>query len=70
MSLAKSTQKCPYCKETIAAGASRCKHCHADLKKPAGRWPWLTHLNNFRAGFLGGIAFSIVLFLLGYLHFS
>jgi uncharacterized paraquat-inducible protein A len=68
MSLAKSTQKCPYCKETIAAGASRCKHCHADLKTPKRHW--LTRINNFRAGFLGGILFALVLFVLGYLHFS
>ncbi len=27
-----TTKECPYCKETIAIGAIKCKHCTADLK--------------------------------------
>lgn len=68
MSLARNTQKCPFCKETIAAGAKRCKHCHSDLR--ASKKSWFTGLNNFRSGFLGGVLFAVVLFVLGYLHFT
>jgi hypothetical protein len=71
MSLAKETTKCPFCKEPIAAGAIRCKHCHADLvkhdDKKASRF---ARLNTFRIGFLVGILFAIVIFVLGYFQFS
>jgi len=40
MSGGSDTKECPFCLETIKAGALRCKHCHADLtgrsSTPAG----------------------------------
>lgn len=70
MSLAKETIRCPYCREPIVAGATRCKHCHADLgdrtkKKPLG----LGKVNTFRVGFLAGILFAILIEWLIYLQF-
>jgi hypothetical protein len=71
MSLAKETTKCPYCKEPIAEGAIRCKHCHADLvKRDAKTGSRLARLNTFRIGFLCGIVFTVVIFVLVYLQFS
>ncbi|MBU0984642.1 MAG: hypothetical protein KKA42_12270 [candidate division Zixibacteria bacterium] len=70
MSVAKTTTKCPFCKEVIAVGATRCKHCHADLtgdkKKKAGAF---ADLNTFRTGFLTGVLFSVILAVLAYLQF-
>ena len=69
MTLAKPLTKCPYCLEPIAAGATRCKHCQADLtaKKSKGSF---AKLDTFRAGFLVGVLFSIILGVLIYGHFS
>ncbi len=70
MSVAVAKEKCPYCKETIAHGAVRCKHCHADLgpAKKAKVSPF-KRLDTFRTGFLAGIAFTLLLVLLVYLQF-
>ncbi len=35
MSSGSDTKECPFCLETIKAGALRCKHCHADLTDTA-----------------------------------
>lgn len=69
MTLVKQSAKCPFCMETIAAGASRCKHCHADLKIVAGKENKLKQFNNFRAGFIGGVFFTILLGFLIYFQF-
>ena len=70
MSLAKEIAKCPYCKEPIAAGAIRCKHCHADLvKRDDKKGSRLAKYDTFRIGFLCGIVFAIVIFVLGYIQF-
>ena len=70
MSLAKEITKCPYCKEPIAAGAIRCKHCHADLvKRDDKKGSRLAKHDTFRIGFLCGIIFAIVIFVLGYIQF-
>lgn len=65
MAVVKPLKKCPFCCEPIAADATRCKHCQADLtgnaKSKSGRW---REYNNFRVGFLSGILFSILLALL------
>jgi len=71
MSLAKETTKCPYCKEPIAAGAVRCKHCHADLaKRDDNKSSRFARYNTFRVGFIAGIVFAIVILVLGYFQFS
>ena len=70
MSLAKQSTVCPFCKEPIAAGATRCKHCQADLAKPdSAKKSRLAKFNNFRAGFLVGVIFSIILAVLAYFQF-
>ena len=70
MSVAKQLSVCPFCKEPIAAGATRCKHCQADLAKPdIAKKSRFAKYNNFRFGFLVGILFSIVLVLLAYFQF-
>ncbi len=70
MSLAKESSHCPYCREPIAVGAIRCKHCHADLAGSGPQKPSpLTGLNTFRTGFLTGILFSLVITLLVYFQF-
>jgi hypothetical protein len=70
MSVAVAKEKCPYCRESIAPGAVRCKHCHADLaavkKKKSNR---LGSLDTFRTGFLSGTLFVLILVVLAYLQF-
>jgi hypothetical protein len=69
MSVAKTLDKCPFCREPIMPGAVRCKHCHADLKTVVSKRSPLAGLNTFRTGFLGGIVFCLILAVLGYLQF-
>lgn len=69
MSVAVAREKCPFCKEPIAKGAVRCKHCHADLSPSRkARVSPFSRLNTFRTGFLAGIAFALLLVLLAYLQ--
>ena len=72
MTLAKQLTACPYCKEPIATGATRCKHCQADLIKAdaAKNKSRFAKHNNFRMGFLVGVIFSIVLAILAWFQFS
>jgi len=71
MTLAKQSATCPYCREVIAAGATRCKHCQADLAKAgtAKNKSRFASYNTFRMGFLAGVLFSIVLAILAYFQF-
>ncbi len=70
MSLAKETRRCPLCREVIAATATRCKHCHADLKDlPAKKLALLKKVSTFRVGFLCGVLFSILMTILVYYQF-
>ncbi len=71
MTLAKQTAICPFCKEIIASGATRCKHCQADLAKANAekKKSRFAALNTFRMGFLTGVLFSIVLAILAYFQF-
>jgi hypothetical protein len=69
MSVAKQLQKCPFCLEPIMAGATRCKHCQADLaaakSKKKSR---LARYQTFRMGFLTGMLFSLILAILAWAH--
>ena len=69
MSVAKTLDKCPFCREPINPGATRCKHCHADLKPGEKTRSPFRKLNNFRAGFLSGVLFCLILTVLIYLQF-
>ena len=65
-------KKCPFCKEPIAASATRCKHCQADLEGslgPKGE-TWFSKLNSFRVGFVCGVLFSLLLAILTYGHLT
>lgn len=69
MVVAKQLIKCPYCLEPIAAGATRCKHCQADLGSRKKNRLSLKKLDNFRTGFLAGVLFSIILAFLTWFQF-
>jgi len=69
MAVVKEISQCPFCKEPIANGAVRCKHCHADLKPNTQKKSWLAKYNNFRVGFLSGILFTLIISILAYYHF-
>ncbi len=70
MSVAKETRKCPYCREPIALAATRCKHCHADLNDGSRKRPSsLKKVDTFRTGFLCGVLFTVVIYLLIYYQF-
>lgn len=69
MTVAKSTTKCPFCKETILEGAVRCRHCHADLAEKSKKKNPLAQFDHFRYGFMFGVLFCIVLAFLAYLQF-
>ncbi len=61
---------CPYCKEPIAAGATRCKHCQSDLAEVSKkRKSFFAKYDTFRLGFLTGIVFTITVSLLIYFQF-
>lgn len=68
MSVVKEIQKCPYCKEAIAPGAIKCKHCFSEISSPQKASPFKKY-NNFRLGFLVGILFLLVVELLIYIQF-
>jgi hypothetical protein len=70
MSVAKQTVICPFCREPILAGATKCKHCQsnlAEIKEKKGSI--FQKYNTFRFGFMTGVVFTIVLFILVYWQF-
>jgi len=69
MTVARETIRCPFCREVIAAGATRCKHCHANLSERKQKRSVLARWNTFRFGFLAGILFSLTLIVLIYYQF-
>jgi hypothetical protein len=71
MTLAKQFTTCPCCKEVIASGATRCKHCQADLTKAddSKQKSRFAAYNTFRMGFLTGVIFTIVLAILAWFQF-
>jgi len=69
MAVPKLMVKCPLCKEPIAAGATKCKHCLSDLSDLSPtKNSWFSKINTFRIGFLSGVLFTLTLVLLTYLH--
>ncbi|MFQ5499618.1 MAG: hypothetical protein ACE5FH_08090 [Candidatus Zixiibacteriota bacterium] len=68
MSVAKQKSKCPYCKETIAVGATKCKHCQSDLPRKR-KWFRLSRWNTFRIGFAVGVLFTLALSILAWIQF-
>ncbi len=71
MSLAKTTATCPFCRETIAAGATRCKHCQSDLgAAKRAKTGIFSRYNSFRYGFLAGVVFTGILIILIYFQFA
>lgn len=66
MSYGQETAKCPKCKESVLPGATKCKHCGSEIK--TGKKTWYTKYNNFRAGFLSGILFTLCLVVLAVLY--
>ena len=69
MSVAKEMRKCPYCREPIALDALRCKHCHVDLSEGKKRPAFVKKIDTFRTGFLAGILFTVVIYMLIYYQF-
>ena len=71
MAIVKEITRCPFCKEPVILGASKCKHCLSELNDSSkvGK-KLLASLNTFRFGFALGILFALLLTLLAYLHFS
>lgn len=70
MTIAKEMTRCPLCKEPIIAGASRCRHCQADLGSlSAKKKTYFSKVNDFRHGFLTGILFTLLLVVLAYFQF-
>ena len=69
MALVKNMARCPFCLEPILEGAKRCKHCQADLTEgSSGKKVWFGRIDNFRAGFIAGVGFAIVIVALIYAH--
>ncbi|HOP07839.1 MAG TPA: hypothetical protein PLF13_11185 [candidate division Zixibacteria bacterium] len=69
MVVVKQLTKCPFCLEPIAAGATRCKHCQADLSSNRKKKAFIYKLNTFRTGFLTGVLFSLLLVIIIWFHF-
>jgi hypothetical protein len=70
MTVAKPLTPCPYCREPIRAGATRCRYCHADLTSyHKAKKSFLSRYNDFRHGFLAGVLFVLVILVLIYLQF-
>ncbi len=70
MSVVKENQKCPFCKETIAAGATICRHCHSKLSEVRAQKSFFARYNTFRFGFLVGVLFALAIAVLFYLQFN
>ncbi|MDH3891336.1 MAG: hypothetical protein OEV49_09660 [candidate division Zixibacteria bacterium] len=69
MSVVKQLQKCPFCLEPIMAGATRCKHCQADMvARKNQKKSRLARYQTFRMGFLVGMLFSLTVALLAWAH--
>jgi len=68
MRIVKGTERCPFCKEKIIAGATKCKHCHSDLTL-AKKKRWWQKYNNFKIGLLSGTSITLIILLFIYFYF-
>lgn len=58
---ARNVVECPFCREMVAKGASRCPHCHENLKIPKKKKkapPWRS---SFMLGFYTATIIWLVL---------
>jgi hypothetical protein len=70
MSLAKTTSVCPFCKEVIADGATKCKHCQSDLSElKRKKKSYFSRYNTFKFGFYTGALGVLLLGLAVYVYF-
>ena len=70
MSLAKTSTICPFCKEPIMEGATKCKHCQSDLSElKRKKRSYFARYNSFKYGFWTGAGTVIVLGLIIYFRF-
>ncbi len=69
MAVVQSTRNCPECREKIKIGATRCKHCGAEVGKTKSKSGLVRRFDTFRIGFLSGVVFTSALVILVYLHF-
>ena len=70
MSVAKVPATCPFCKETILEGATKCKHCQSDLSElKKKKKSYFSRYNTFKHGFLTGLGIVVVLELVIYFRF-
>ncbi len=56
---ARKVATCPFCKELLTRGATRCPHCHENLFVPPKRKKRPFWLNNFFLGVYTGSALWI-----------
>ena len=47
-------------------GATKCKHCGSEITKKKSAW--YSKYDNFRAGFLGGVLFTLCIVVLALLY--
>jgi hypothetical protein len=70
MSVAKISATCPFCKESIMEGATKCKHCQSDLTElKRKKRSYFSRYNTFKHGFVFGATLVIVLGLVIYFRF-
>ncbi len=70
MSVAKVSATCPFCKESILEGATKCKHCQSDLSElKRKKKSYFARFNTFKFGFLFGLILVTVLELVIYFRF-
>ena len=69
MRIIKSAERCPYCKEKIIAGATKCKHCYSDLTQVKKKKGWWQKYNNFKVGLIFGSSVALIILLFIYFYF-
>ena len=59
--MARNVVECPFCKELVAKGAVRCRHCQADLKLPKKRRRRPFFLHSFMLGMYAATIFWLII---------